>query len=595
MAIAPDGQIAWTLPLATDKEYLDSTTVRAIGDQVYLFHNYNETVIDAEGRIVFTIPDISDPAAIDEYGNLYVTRTIKRFMEASGNGYSDYRLPSSTIEAYGPDGARLWSKDMGESLFRQSVAEEIRPVFSALPIYQNGTLYVPVKNGIIALDTSGNEKWSKRFSDGYYGLFNLMPLDDAGNVYLGYFGIMGQSPRADKLYVIGNDGKVAAGPQSYNDVYCGNNHPAAVNGIIYETEMKNLNSKTPVDDLPYATIRAYDIANDTYLWSYRINLSTRTIVTINDSEARYIGDFLERGYSDPVKHMDEVLGRNLSYTPEPSYYVMDYIDVIPGADAVYVSFRALKYEYPVTLGQSKAAYASGVYTFSPGGKPLVKTEAGSLISAIAVNNSTLFLGTVDGRISTTAATIGAVAVVGIALLGAIAIFAKLFLFGAVARARSQMDNNYNRNILSTYVREHPGSTLYEISRGTQMNMGTVRYHVFILERKHKIAAFIDGKFVRYFPNSNSYSKEEQIVISLMRREATGRVINALVSTPGLTNAELSQRLGQPDSAISKLLKELCSKDILEKSITPDNRLTYHVKEWCSGVLKKNIRHVDSQS
>ena len=88
VAIAPDGKIAWTLPLTTDAYYYDDTTIRAVGDRVYVFHDYNETVIDRSGKVLFVIPNVSDPAAIDENGCVYVTRAIGRawFSDRVENG-----------------------------------------------------------------------------------------------------------------------------------------------------------------------------------------------------------------------------------------------------------------------------------------------------------------------------------------------------------------------------------------------------------------------------------------------------------------------------------------------------------------------------
>ncbi|MGA9140434.1 MAG: hypothetical protein WBZ29_09435, partial [Methanocella sp.] len=474
MAIAPDGRIAWTLPLATDREYLDSTTVRAIGDLIYLFHDYNETVIDKDGRVLFTVSDISDPASIDEAGNLYVTRTIKKYMEAAGNDYSDYRLPSSIVEAYGPDGAMLWHKDMGENLRRQYIAEEIRAKSSALPLYQDGTLYVPVKDGIIALDTDGNEIWSKRFGDGYYGLFFLMPLDSDGNVYMGYFGVSGQAANPEKLYVISDEGRTTIGPRDYTYRYDGMNHPAALNGVIYDTEIKGFDDELPLENLPYVIVRAYDIRNATYLWSYRVEPGVKTTTVVDEANASYICGFIDHTFSDPGENADYALGRNkFECISGTGVRTWEFVDVTPGTEAVYVALRALKYDYPVTIGKSRAVYASGVYAFSPDGQPLVRTESGTLATAIAVNNSTVIFGGANGGISMGTAAVGVVA--GIALLGAIAIFAKFFMFGTVARARSRIDKNENRNLVLAYVREHPGLTLYELSRGMKMNMGTVRY------------------------------------------------------------------------------------------------------------------------
>ncbi|MGA9140903.1 MAG: winged helix-turn-helix transcriptional regulator, partial [Methanocella sp.] len=127
-----------------------------------------------------------------------------------------------------------------------------------------------------------------------------------------------------------------------------------------------------------------------------------------------------------------------------------------------------------------------------------------------------------------------------------------------------------------------------------MNMGTVRYHVFILGMNHKITVFNDGKFVRYFPNSNFYSKEEQLVIAIMRREAYRRMIDALMDIPAATNVELSQRLGQPDSAVSKMLKELCAKGITVKGTGQGERPLYSLDSRYREMIPRLSQRLNSE-
>jgi predicted transcriptional regulator len=112
-----------------------------------------------------------------------------------------------------------------------------------------------------------------------------------------------------------------------------------------------------------------------------------------------------------------------------------------------------------------------------------------------------------------------------------------------------------------------------------VNIGTVRYHLFILGINHRIAVQKTGqKFVRYFPNSGTYSKDEQMIMSLLRREALRRVIETLMARPGLSNCELSHQLGLPESAMSKYMKELSSKGIIIKERASGGRLAYAIKD-----------------
>jgi hypothetical protein len=69
-AISPEGSILWTRYLASrlityGGASMDTASIHAHGDRVYVFHDYEETVIDRSGKVLFTIDSVSDPAAVD--------------------------------------------------------------------------------------------------------------------------------------------------------------------------------------------------------------------------------------------------------------------------------------------------------------------------------------------------------------------------------------------------------------------------------------------------------------------------------------------------------------------------------------------------
>jgi predicted transcriptional regulator len=194
---------------------------------------------------------------------------------------------------------------------------------------------------------------------------------------------------------------------------------------------------------------------------------------------------------------------------------------------------------------------------------------------MADGNGTLFYSTDDGKIS--AAIMDPVTGLTIAII--VYAFLRIFIFGAVSRARSRLDKNQNRNVVFKFIAEHPGSTLYEIARGVKMNLGTARYHVLILGINHRITSQkADNKYVRFFTNSNSYSQEDQVLLSFIRREPTRKVLGLILEKPGLTNVDLSRELDIAESTISKYIKELSSKEIIAKEPLPGGRFAYSIRK-----------------
>ena len=170
------------------------------------------------------------------------------------------------------------------------------------------------------------------------------------------------------------------------------------------------------------------------------------------------------------------------------------------------------------------------------GKLVWQKPMDSFLTAAVANNSTIYYGTDNGKISVSVVEAAA----GFVLIGS----ALLLMFGYISRARSKIDKNENRNRIFQFIARRPGSTIYEITRGMGMNMGTVRYHMMILGANHRIVSFNDeGKFVRYFTNSNTYSKEDQLVISIMRRDSIGKDTEAHRRKAGNDERGSMQRAG----------------------------------------------------
>ena len=146
-----------------------------------------------------------------------------------------------------------------ESKFAE--AEELN--FPSIPLYSNHTLYVPISNGIWALDTNGSVKWIKSFNNGNSYLLDSMPLDDAGNVYFQCYPI-GEKPYID--VVTSSDNDIVRPMSGYNQI---TGDPATGTRYGASYSINNITSGTlSLDDLAMVNLSAYDPVNDIYLWNH---------------------------------------------------------------------------------------------------------------------------------------------------------------------------------------------------------------------------------------------------------------------------------------------------------------------------------------
>jgi predicted transcriptional regulator len=584
LAISPDGRLAWELPLKITVNTNDITSLTDIGDfkptqtvalrsdngRLYVFNDGTETVVDRNGTVLFSIDDVARPASIDEQGNLY-------FVKAQSSAVS----PSTIVEAYNASGSKIWDREIQGAAASQYVADDLWSEFNCLPMYQNGTLYLPLTTGIIALDTHayGSTIWWKYLPPGTYAMFDLMPIDAQGNVYMKQ---LNPGSTTSNIYVIGPDGLIRTLPWQYDSKYGTLIHTAARDGIVYNVDKTSFGNLLDINSLGTETITAYSVRNSTALWKYTVPVSDRQTIVLNASNIDMIfngengagsalksaGDYSSSLY--PGTMTGDVQG-SMPLTPVG----WPEISIHPGAGIVYVSFRSTTYEAPIILNRSKATFSSGIYALGSDGRLLWQKQLNMPITSTAANNSTIYYSTADGRIfGTSVNTVVAV----IALLASVALFFKFFVFGTVSRARDRLDKNDNRNMVLSFIAGNPGVTAVDIGRDLHLNVGTVRYHLLILAINHKIVEHKDDKYLRYFTNSNSYSLEERAVVSLMKREPMWRVLNTLAEKPGLSNVEISRELNISTGAASRHMNELLSRGIVDKAPQGERGFAYTIKE-----------------
>ena len=112
MAISPDGSILWNKPIdnGTDKAIfnwmpIEDVFISATSDRIYVYHPYSVTVLDTSGTFLFRLDNVSDPAAVDEQGNIYTVNAVT-------SAWNYGKVPSSTLVAYDPNGALWWQRNM---------------------------------------------------------------------------------------------------------------------------------------------------------------------------------------------------------------------------------------------------------------------------------------------------------------------------------------------------------------------------------------------------------------------------------------------------------------------------------------------------
>ena len=577
LAISADGTLLWDVLISPDHHIYEDDAIIAKNSRIYVFDDYNVTVMDDRGSELFTIRNASSPPAIDENGHIYVVPAVEAEPQPRDVIYykdQGYEVPSSTLESYYPNGTLFWRHVLDVPILRGSYTS----------LYQNNTIWLPVLNGVWAYNIDGSVRWAKQY-EGQAWLFQIMPIDSHDNAYVYQDKLVPGVPNC--IHIITSDGNDTVRPYDLGS----SSSADPENAFTYSSQIVDIHygvsddgrAFIPLGQLPGVNLTVYDVRGDKAIWNYSITPSvTETIITSDNAGTLLNDNMYKNANIGDADVYPDWSNDNTGINP---------VKILPANNVLYVIYGAANYEWPIVINQSKCAYASEIYALdNKNGKLLWEKPLDSRIYSVATNNSTIYYGTQDGKVF--AQQIGNIAG-GLAVVAAFYLFVKFFLVGAVSRARSKLDENENRNSVMKFVKENPGSTVLEISRGASVNPGTVRYHLFILGLNHRVISNrADNKYVRYFTNAGSYSKDELFVISLLKRDSLRKVLGLLLEKPGMSNIQLSKELNMPESSVSRYIKELSSRGIVQKNAAAGNVGSYFITDHYYGYVASAMERLN---
>ncbi|MCA1812331.1 MAG: helix-turn-helix domain-containing protein [Halobacteriales archaeon] len=113
-----------------------------------------------------------------------------------------------------------------------------------------------------------------------------------------------------------------------------------------------------------------------------------------------------------------------------------------------------------------------------------------------------------------------------------------------------------------HVRAHPGTHLRELQRQLDMSLGTLEYHLRVLEKQGLLSTQEDTRYLRYYATAQLGPREKE-VIALLRQEVPRRVCATLLIEPGLNHKQLLGHFQLAASTLSFHLKKLQAARLLD--------------------------------
>ena len=157
------------------------------------------------------------------------------------------------------------------------------------------------------------------------------------------------------------------------------------------------------------------------------------------------------------------------------------------------------------------------------------------------------------------------------------------IFPAIISCIKRFIKNQNRQNISKYIIDNPGTTKAEISSNLGINRGTVKYHLHKLESDGRIASIKVGKFTKLFKNSSELKNDEKIITSHIRGETSRILLWSILENPGITNQELAKTLRMDKSTVHWHAHKFLADDMIR--FEKEGRyLKYYVKDDVAVVM-----------
>lgn len=571
LAISDSGVVLWQAQI---NDIFGGSIVQLLtaGGQIYIYDSQNSSSISVYGRdgsLAWIAKNAYFAPALNPDGTLYVTNSTNPGID---NPTIQWAM---RLDAYYPNGTLYWSINGDD--------------FSSNPMlyYHDDRIYIAHNGGVTALWDNGTPLWSIT----YGGSVDFLGFGSSDQIYLDILDYDGRS-----IITVSPDGNMSKMNTTSADLF----NIKGVSGNTFYNVAEQPAGNSESAGLESYNISAYSMDNGSLLWDYVVVQDNPRTFVINSSNT---GNILWSYDQDTVTKMNyvdpwfwyqtqNVTGGTLFNSSRSDY------NLVSSGNMLYFSYWEYSYEYPPFYNMTNCTYAGGVCAIDDNGNLLWYKETDSYVIAMTARNGTVYYYVNGGRFSAAKVDMAATG-----LLVAVAyIIIRFFMLGSVTRARTRLDRNENRVRVLNFVTRSPGATLYEISRGTGMNVGTVRYHLFILTVNHRIKGSLEGKkYVRYFVNCGAYTVDEMAILALLRREPIGRLLDAMIACPGLTNREMARVSGLPESLTSRYLRELADEGIAEKRRQENGRLSYvlldRYKEAIVNVRNRNDqewhRHPDT--
>lgn len=145
----------------------------------------------------------------------------------------------------------------------------------------------------------------------------------------------------------------------------------------------------------------------------------------------------------------------------------------------------------------------------------------------------------------------------------------------LTRWRLPEDPNSRPRILLNTIREHPGATQSELQKLTGHSRGSVSVNLHHLSMTSKIRKRVQNGKTRYYLACTPDDEMKGFLRKLTTQENPQKILEAIISNPGISQKELHETTGIPKTTLQWHLSQLAKYEAI-KSTRERNTVHYNV-------------------
>ena len=143
--------------------------------------------------------------------------------------------------------------------------------------------------------------------------------------------------------------------------------------------------------------------------------------------------------------------------------------------------------------------------------------------------------------------------------------------------RDQNDLLENARRIYEFIEYNPGMHLREISRGLNIHISTLRYHLNYLEKNELIVSRKEEN-IRIFFIADKLSSMDKNITSLLQQKQFRDIILLIIISSGLTHSEICDKLSLKPPTLSKYINILETRCIVRHDKFGREKRYYVIEE-----------------